>query len=231
MKTASTTIIDLSHPIAENMPLWPGDPKTKIETCATVAQDGYMLNQVTIGEHTGTHIGAPRHFSATGRSVDNIPPQHLFAECAVLDVQTQARKDNDYLVQVADVVEWEKEFGMIKSDSIVLFKTGWSLRWTIPAAYWGTAPNGNHFPGVSLQTAQYLVDKRNIIGLGVDTGGIDGGQSKDFATNQLLAANDIYHLENLNLKDVKSGRLHIFVGALAIQSGSGSPCRVLALLD
>lgn len=226
-----TTIYDLSHPIAESMPLWPDDPKTTIKTHATVAHDGYMLNRVTIGEHTGTHIGAPRHFSPTGQSVDQIPPQHLCAPAAVIDVQKQAENDCDYLVKTRDILEWENKYGQMNKASVVLIKTGWSRLWSNPDAYWGTAANGKHFPGVSVEAAHFMVEHRNIVGLGIDTGGIDGGQSDDFAANRLLAGNNVYHLENLNLLTVKSARLLVIVGALGIEGGSGSPCRVFAFAE
>ena len=78
-------IFDLSHSIKEMMPHWPGDQATNIGSIRTVAREGYFLNQVTIGEHSGTHVGAPSHFGGKG-SVDDIAPNKLILPGVKIDV-------------------------------------------------------------------------------------------------------------------------------------------------
>ena len=219
-------IVDLSHPIREDMPHWPGDPKTKIKQSATVAHDGYHLNVLTIGEHTGTHCGAPRHFDDDGQAIDKIPVNNLAAAGIIMDIREKTAWSSDYLLAAKDISEWEKKFGLIESRSIVLVQTGWSRFWSNPSEYLGNNEKTMHFPGVSLEAAQLLVEARDIVGLGIDTAGIDGGQSTDFAANRYLAKHNVYHIENLNLSSALASRLFIVVSPLAIQNGSGSPCRV-----
>lgn len=218
-------IFDLSHPINETMPHWPGDPSTKITPHSTVAADGYTLNSLTIGEHSGTHIGAPVHFRHSGRSIDDIPPDQLVAPAVNIYIEQQAAANRDYLLAADDIILWEQAHGRIEDNSVVLINSGWSSFWNTDT-YWGKDESGLHFPGISTDAATFLLQERRIIGLGIDTAGIDGGQSTDFATNILLAHNDVYHLENLNLSSVVRPRLTIVIGALAIRNGSGSPCRV-----
>ena len=222
-----THIIDLSHPIAPHMPHWPGDPETKIEECADIGRDGYNLSRLTIGEHTGTHLGAPRHFCETGVTVDEIPPGYFMAPAIVINMEAKAALNRDALLSVKDIVLWEKMYGFIKSGSIALVKTGWSHLWGDESAYFAIAKDGLHFPGISLVAARYLVQELDIIGLGIDTAGIDGGRSIDFKTSKLLAEQNVYHLENLNLAALTITHLTLVVAPLPISGGSGSPCRIL----
>ncbi len=218
-------IVDLSHPIKEAMPHWPGDPLTKITPHTTVASDGYALNRLTIGEHSGTHIGAPAHFHHSGRSIDDILPQQLVAPAIIIGIEQQAAANRDYLLVADDIILWEQAHGRIEQNTVVLVNSGWSSFWNTDT-YWGRDEAGMHFPGISTDAATFLLQERRIIGLGIDTAGIDGGLSTDFAANILLARNDVYHLENLNLSTVVRPRLTIVIGALAIHNGNGSPCRV-----
>jgi kynurenine formamidase len=223
-------IIDLTHPIQENMPHWPGDPGTAIKRAATVALDGYNLNALTIGEHSGTHCGAPRHFNDAGQTIDKIVPDHFVAAGIVVDLRGKTASNRDYLLTAKDINAWEEKFGLIKRRSVVLIQTGWSQFWSIPTQYFGNIKNTMHFPGVSLEAAKLLANQREIVGLGIDTAGLDGGQSTDFATNRYLADHGVYHLENLNLVRLDLSHFILVVAPLPIQNGSGSPCRVFALV-
>ncbi len=222
-------IIDLSHPVSEDMPHWPGDPQTKITAHTTVAQDGYHLNSLTIGEHTGTHIGAPAHFNQKGWSIAEIDTSRLIAPAIAINSVEKIKDDRDYLISKTDIEEWESQHGRIEKGSVVLLQTGWSQFWETEN-YIQLDDTGLHFPGISEKAAEFLIQDRQIIGLGIDSAGIDGGQSTDFAANVLLAQHNIYHLENLNLQHLLATRLTIAVGALAIRNGSGSPCRVFGFI-
>ncbi|MBN1561424.1 cyclase family protein [candidate division KSB1 bacterium] len=222
-------ILDLSHPIQMHMPCWPGDPPTEIKKWATPAKDGYNMNQLTIAEHAGTHAGAPRHFAESGISADKIPADNLVAPAIMINVQKEAAMNRDFLLSPQDILAVEKEAGVIKDSSIVLVKTGWSDFWPNESKYFAVDRDGMHFPGISPSAARFLVTERHIIALGIDTAGIDGGQSREYTANKILAANNVYHLENLNLSPLLASHLYVFVGILAIADGSGSPCRVLGL--
>ena len=65
-----STIVDLSHPLSAQMPLWPGDPPPEFAPWATIARDGYYLRRFSLSEHAGTHLTAPASFYPDGRTVD-----------------------------------------------------------------------------------------------------------------------------------------------------------------
>jgi kynurenine formamidase len=75
------------------------------------------------------------------------------------------------------------------------------------------------------------VEERGVLGLGIDTAGIDGGASQTLEANRILLDNGRFHLENLtNLERLPARGAWLFIGALPLVGGSGSPARVLAWL-
>ncbi|MFI2637102.1 cyclase family protein, partial [Streptomyces collinus] len=69
------SVVSLSHVNdPATTPVFPGDPEFTLDTAATIADDGYYLQYVKEGEHTGTHWGAPAHFQEGGLTADQLDP-------------------------------------------------------------------------------------------------------------------------------------------------------------
>lgn len=223
--------IDLTHPITEGMPHWPGDPATKIEKLFDARHHGYTLHQITIGEHSGTHIGVPAHFMVGGADVSHWPVAKLLLPALKIDMSKEAGENPDFLLRPEHILQWEQKHGAIAEGTIVILQTNWSRFWGDRQAYLGLRRGEMQFPGFSVQAAELLIGK-NISGVGIDTHGVDGGESKDFAVNRFLAENGLIHLENLtSLDKLPDKGAYLFIGALPVAGGSGSPCRVLALVQ
>lgn len=106
-------IVDLSLPLGEETPVYPGDPEVKIRPWAFIERDGYYMNALKLGEHAGTHVDAPAHFVPGGKTVDEIPLEKFIGEAFVLDVRGGGGK-----VQLEEI----PDSGYY--DRIVLFLTG-----------------------------------------------------------------------------------------------------------
>jgi kynurenine formamidase len=88
-----------------------------------------------------------------------------------------------------------------------------------------------HFPGYSADAAKFLVEGRNVLGLGIDTLSIDYGPSKDFAVHRYTLAHSLYHLENVaNLDRAPAHGAIVVVAPMKLEGGSGGPVRILALV-
>ena len=88
-----------------------------------------------------------------------------------------------------------------------------------------------HFPGILPETTQWLVEKRNIKALGLDTPSIDYGQSKEFKTHQILLGSNKPGFENLaNLDQLPSKGIYVVALPMKIAKGSGAPLRIIATL-
>ena len=223
-------IVDLTHTIDEDTPIFPKDPHIKIERVKSIERDGFNLNYIHIGEHTGTHIGTPLHFIKDGFDTSMIPLDLLIVESIVIDISKKASLNRNYLLNICDIEMWEKIYGEIR-EKCVLVRTGWDKYWKTKD-YLGIDKDGvMHFPGVKPEAVSFLI-KKGVKIIGIDTHGIDGGMSKNFESNRILFENGCIHIENLkNLHELPERGFYIFLGSLKIKGGSGSPARIIALLD
>jgi kynurenine formamidase len=152
-------------------------------------------------------------------------------------VDVSDRVTPDYLVTVADLTDWESRHGRIPPGSILLLRTGWGERWPDPIRFLGTDKKGPeavpelHFPGLSPDAAQWIVDNRDIDAIGIDTPSIDYGQSATFETHQILYAENMPGLENVaNLEQVPEWGAYVVALPMKIAGGSGGPLRVVAFI-
>ncbi len=124
---------NLSHPLsAAVVSVFPGDPAPRIDTVATLDDHGFHLQAVTVGEHTGTHWGAPAHFTAGAATADRLDPEDFVLPGVRIDISARAEGDRDYAVTVDDLLEWQQRHGPFPAEAAVLLRTGWER-------YWGTA--------------------------------------------------------------------------------------------
>lgn len=213
---------------------FPGDPPFVLETHTTVEDDGYYMQYVKEGEHTGTHWGAPCHFEADGLCADELDTADLFLPAVKIDVRKKAAANPDYAVTVADLKEFERRHGRIPHGAAVILWTGWEERWGTPA-YANLDSRGRiHQPGFSIEAARWLVNtgrlgKRGA--LGTDTFGPDVGIDETYAVSTLLYHRHRISLENLaNLKQLPATGARVLVGGPINRRGSGSTATIYALV-
>jgi kynurenine formamidase len=227
--TAQTPILTLPEPFGQTAPFG----LTEISRYDDRGPAWYW-NNISTGEHTGTHFDAPIHW-VTGRDGDDVsqvPVRRLVAPAAVLDFTGQATADPDFLLEVDHVRAWEKQHGSLPAGGWLLFRTGWDARSGDPAAY----ANEGRTPGISAACAAWLAEEAPIIGVGVETVGTDAGGAHSFdppfPCHALLLGNDKYGLTQLqNLATLPPTGAVVIAAPLPIAGGSGSPTRVLALVE
>ena len=96
-------IIDLSHVIDRDIPVWPGDPAVEFQTVARLSKDGYYLRRFSMGEHSETHMNAPKSFHTRGEGIDAYSAESLVVTASVIDVSEKAAGNADYALSVEDV--------------------------------------------------------------------------------------------------------------------------------
>lgn len=225
-------IVDLTHPITPESPLWPGDPPVTRHPAATIAGDGYHLNRWALGEHAGTHVGAPSHFSPNGDTIDRIAPEQLFAPLAVIDFLPNVADHYQAELGAETLLKNEEENGPIPPRALVVMHSGWSERWPEQERVFEHDRNGGLIhPGFAEESVRWLIRERDICGIGTDTPGVDPGQAPAFNSGKLLAEQGLIHIENMaKLDKVPARGALVVIGALPLQGGSGSPARILALV-
>lgn len=227
----NSTVVDLTIPLDSTIVMWPGAVAPDAQTLVTVKHDGFFARRVSFFEHSGTHFDAPCHFIEGGKSVDQVPVDSLVRPIAVIDISERIGDDADGELTLADVKNFEARHGAIPQGSAVLLRTGWEEFNKDEVKYAGN-PGDLRFPGFGVEAAQYLVDVCQVVGLGIDTLGIDPGIAAAFPVHvQVTHPKGVWHLENLqNLKKLPPLGAWIIVGVLPLVGGSGSPARVIALI-
>ncbi len=225
-------IIHLSHIIDPHIPAWPRDPPVEMEQVAEIATDGFFLRRISMGEHSATHMNAPASFFEGGASIDSYDAGSLVVPVVAIHLSELPPREEMAGLTAGDVVTWEATHGPVPAGSLVLVHTGWSKRWQDPDAYIGIDASGApRFPGIDVEAARVLLDQRGASGLGIDSPGVDSHRDGSYSTNRLALAQERIVLENLtNLQEMPPTGATIFIGALRLRGGSGSPAAVLALL-
>ncbi len=229
---AYSRVIHLSHVIHSHIPQWPDDPRAEFETVSELEKHGYYLRRFSLGEHSATHINAPKSFYPDGVGIDYYPAESLVAGAVVIDIRKQVTINSDYVLTPADVCLWEQQYSPIPPGSIVLLYSGWQEKWQDPIAFFNKdASEEMHFPGFSREATQFLLNERQIMGVGIDTHGVDSGQDSTFATNRLVLEQPRIVLENLtNLDRLTPTGTTLVIGILRLLDGSGSPAAVMAFV-
>ena len=238
--------VDLTHTLEPGFPVIVLPPefgqcaRFRVEEVSRYDDRGpaWYWRNFTCGEHTGTHFDAPVHWISgkdlPDATVDSIPPEAFVGPVCVLDCSAESTKDEDFLLTPEFIESWESRHGDIPDRSWVLMRTDWSRRPAIE--YLNMREDGAHTPGPSAEAIKYLIYTRNIRGFGTETVGTDAGQATDlsppYPAHYLLHGANRYGLQCLaNLDRLPPTGAILICPPLKIKHGSGSPLRVLALID
>jgi kynurenine formamidase len=196
----TATRVPLWQELSPTNPIFEGDPEFTSRIFTTIAESGYLLEQITsLGTHTGTHISAPAHFVEGGKFLSQLTESWTLMPLVVIDVRERVENDGgDFSLGVADLKRWEKKYGSIPANGCVLLLTGFAEIFGTAVAKAALAkaaaaegglsaahhPPGSYFdpaPGFTGEAAAWLFDKRSIGALGSDTFGPDATSDEDFS--------------------------------------------------
>lgn len=204
------------------------------------AGPGWYWNNFSCGEHTGTHFDAPVHW-ITGKdhadnSVDTIDPRQFIGPACVVDASAEVAADPDWLLTAGFLEAWERQHGRIPAGAWLLLRTGWSRRIDDSTAFLNLREDGAHTPGPTQEAVEWLIRERDVRGFGVETINTDAGQSYAwplaYPCHTLMHGANKYGLQCLkNLDQLPPQGALIVAAPLKIRGGSGSPLRVLALVQ
>jgi len=246
IRSATVDVIDLTAPLSSSTPIlqlpepFGNTVPFTLHEISRYDERGpaWYWNDISTGEHTGTHFDAPIHWvtGRDGQDVSQVPLARLIAPAAVLDFSAQAAADADFLLEVDHIKEWESQHGALPEGGWLLYRTGWDVRSHDQDTFLNANETGPHTPGVSVECARWIAQESPVIGFGVETVGTDAGAAHSFdppfpCHSSMLGA-DKYGLTQLqNLALLPPQGAMIIVSPLPITGGSGSPCRALALVE
>jgi kynurenine formamidase len=240
-------VVDLTQTLSPEFPgislppemgqAWP----FRIEEVSRYDERGpaWYWNNFSCGEHTGTHFDAPVHWVSgkdlPNNATDSIPPERFIGPAFVIDCSKESAQDADFLLSKEFILQFESRHGRISPKSWVLMRTDWSKRHD-PAEYQNYDEEGQHTPGPDVEAVKFLVNERDVLGFGTESIGTDAGQAyhlrPPYPCHYYMHGNGRYGLQCLtNLDLLPPTGAVIFCPPLKIRQGSGSPLRVLALIE
>ncbi|KAL3279207.1 hypothetical protein HHI36_016720 [Cryptolaemus montrouzieri] len=191
----------------------------------------YAMNEFQTGEHCGTHLDAPYHFNKEGWKTNEISVEHLVANGMLVDFSNEVEKFGaDYIVNATLLEQKLDALQPIPNNTVLLIKFGWSKYWPNRNKYAGL--NQLHFPGLDKSSSTIIVNKKQFVGVGVDTISVDVGTSREFWSHRVLNGHNIYVLENVKLmENLPDKGFRLIVAPMKLGEGTGAPVRIFALLD
>lgn len=207
-------IYDVTVPISNELPTWPGDPGVQLTVWRSLSSgDAANVSMLNLGAHTGTHVDAPAHFIEGAPKVESLPLEILIGEAQVVEVPD-------------DVFAIDEEFALdhcAPGTTRIIFKTRNS-------AFWNESNPEFHtdFTYLDLKAAERLVE-RGIKLVGIDYLSIEKYDSTQHEIHLALLSHGVVILEGLNLTDVPAGRYELICLPLRLRTskGDGAPARVV----
>ncbi len=214
-----TGVVDLSHPVEDGMPVYPGDPEARITPATTIGEHGYNVLHVRMGSQTGTHVDAPYHFLDDGARIDQLPLELFLAPAVVADVRGRAPRT---ALTWADLEPVADRLG---PGRMLLLHTGWDV-------HWGSEAYAGH-PFLDGEAAG------RVVAAGVRTVGIDalsldetvpGGEpAGGFAAHAAVLGAGGVIVENLRgLEQIRWAEPVVSVLPLRLAGADGAPVRAVA---
>lgn len=222
---------DLTYELYDKFPTYFGDQQLFIEQKFNFKDHTFNLNEWRINEHTGTHVDAPLHFSADGKSVAELPVEDLIAPLVVIDIRAKAADDADAQVTPDDIKAWTSANGELPEGAVVAMLSGWGAH-VASDKFRNVGADGKtmHFPGFHVEAAKQLLET-STKAIAVDTLSLDFGPSPDFIVHNTWLPSGRYGIEGVaNLEKLPAKGATIVVGAPKVRGGTGGPARVFALV-
>jgi kynurenine formamidase len=212
-------VIDLTHTISEEMPVYPGTERPKLEVANTYEKHGFKETLLTMFSHTGTHMDAPSHVFAQRTTLDSFPIEQFIGKGLVIDcsdLQEGQRITMEYIEGVKEKADCAE---------FILFHTGWDRRW-------GTNSYFGGYPYIAEEVAEYLIRTKKK-GVGLDVIGIDPISDVNLTIHcKIFAETDMVVIENLTGLGEIGNELFTFCALpIKYESSDGAPVRAIAILN
>ena len=205
--------IDVTVPLRNGMVVWPGDIKVQIEHRVSMKREQVHMNSwINMGVHTGTHMDAPLHFIANGKSIDLLPFDVTVGPARVIEIKDKVSIKAEELQQYN-----------IRRGERILFKTRNSPQ------CWQTDSFAADFVYITKGAAQFLVDAGvKLVGVDYLSVGSPSDPEKGMKdVHDILLGAETWLIEGMNLEAISAGDYNLICLPLKLMDTEGSPVRVI----
>ncbi|RST77612.1 cyclase family protein [Siminovitchia acidinfaciens] len=208
-------IVDLTLPLDNNIPIFPGDPEPNVRPATTIEKHGYNTSHLDIGSHTGTHVDAPFHFRKEGKTIDRLPLESFIGEGVLIPA---TNKKSGEAITVEDAAPYFDKLGPGK---VVLFHTGWTK-------YLEEEEYFNH-PYVDIEVIVKMLEL-GVRTFFIDALNIDPPNGEQFPAHEAITVvNGIIGENFTNFDQITFNKPLIIALPLKVANGDGSPVRAVAM--
>ena len=212
-------VIDLTHKIKENMPVYPGTEPPRLDPANSYERDGFKETRISMFSHTGTHMDPPAHLFPNRTSLDQFPPEQFIGKAVVIDCRDLQEGQPITMAQIRQAGE------LADRADYLLFNLGWDKRWG-DESYFGD------YPCLDDAVMDYILNG-SFKGIGFDVIGLDPIADVNLTRHKkLFAEKEIVNIENLcNLELCGPGLFWFSCFPLKIADCDGSPIRAVAWFE
>jgi arylformamidase len=216
-------IHDISMPLINGMPVWPGDEAYAFKQNSTQAKgDGVNVGEIRLSVHVGTHADSPWHVDSNGVTIERLDLAIFVGPAVVLDVSG---------VELIEPIHLEAAAGKLGSHTLasliadvprlLLRTTSWPDRAIFPETF-----------ATLSEPAAALVVKSGARLLGVDVPSVDTRDSKSLSIHHMLIGRHrigagVQIIESIMLDHIRPGFYELIALPLNVVGGDGAPVRAV----
>lgn len=238
LKTAK--YVDLTHAFNPKIPVWSGFDQATFKS-AIASQDlpdyiqtgetytyqnhGFIATAYQLPtDQYGTQLDPPAHWDEYGATISDLPATYSLRPLVVIDIHQKVAKNAEYHAQKSDILAWERKHGTIPVGAVVMFRSDWSKLWSSDPMRFNQKP----FPGVSLETLQFLHLQRQILFHGHEP--LDTDTTPNLEGESWLLHHHYTQAEGVaNLDQVPEAGALIAIGFAKPEGGTGGYARYIAI--
>lgn len=212
-------VIDLTHTIRADMPVYPGTEPPRLDSANTYEKDGFKETLLRMYSHTGTHADPPAHLFAGRTTLDRFPPEQFIGRALVIDCRDLGEGEPITMARL-------RKYGQLADRAdFLLFSTGWDARW-------GTEAYFGDYPCIDGEVLDYVL-AGDYKGIGFDVIGLDPIADENLTRHKkLFREKDIINIENLkDLHLCGEGLFHFACFPLKVEDCDGAPVRAMAWFE
>ena len=212
-------VIDLTHTIKENMPVYPGTDTPKFIPANSYEKDGFKETLLQMYTHTGTHMDPPAHLFAGRTTLDQFPPEQFIGRALVINCRDLKEGQSISVEHIRAAGE------QAERADFLLFNLGWDKRWGTDAYY-------GDYPCLDDGALDFIL-AGHYKGIGFDVIGLDPIADQNLTRHKkLFRERDIVNIENLKNLDLCGGDLFWFsCFPLKLENCDGAPVRAVAWFE
>ena len=212
-------VIDLTHTIKEDMPVYPGTDTPKFIPANSYEKDGFKETLLQMYTHTGTHMDPPAHLFAGRTTLDQFPPEQFIGRALVINCRDLKEGQSISVEHIRAAGE------QAERADFLLFNLGWDKRWGTDAYY-------GDYPCLDDDALEFVL-AGHYKGIGFDVIGLDPIADQNLTRHKkLFRERDIVNIENLKNLDLCGGDLFWFsCFPLKLENCDGAPVRAVAWFE